>query len=694
MSCPTPDELKRFALMREVLPDSAVATHVRECETCRTVVEQLQTNDDTDNAEQTATQDDITRTATPATERTPSPVPETVGDVDILRLLGSGGMGAVYLGRDRMLSRDVAVKFLLNVIAGEDDPRFEEFLHGARQAAGLRHAHLVTMYQASLAENVPYLVMEYIDGPTLRDILRAHGALPVAVAVRIMRDVASAVAALHKSETIHRDIKPANILFDREGHLFVTDFGLSCDRPRGGEGSERQAKVAGTPAYMSPEMFHGTVSPRSDVYALGIMFYELLAGKLPFLGSFAEIRRQHEQDAPDVKPLKARDMPGELIEIIERAAHKREMFRFKTAREFGRALELSSARIASDAQLQSCVLLDESDKDSASALPGETHDGDSSSYFDRLTQIASAKVAARAGADGERERALPADEDEIELELPCVECGYLLKGLSARGQCPECAAPVARSLEGQLLTAASLSWLNRINRGLSQINAALLCAILGAFAGAALAMILATLLDDGGRLLLDRAVLYFRGLLGAVFIALMILGILNITALEPRLSLSEGTTTLRRCARISGVLAVALLLSNLILAWVPWAWVTVATDVARGFALLAMVFFGLLYLRHLVVRIPNPKLARNCRACAMLILFTGSLVQITSWLEATQSAVGLGSLLTSVDMFMWILLLVAAFWALHLLGQIRRAMRTVIEQVRQRSSSAGPHIAD
>jgi serine/threonine protein kinase len=694
MRCPTPDELKQFALAPESPPDSAVAAHVRACEACGAAVERLRTDGDVDDAPQTATQNDLTRTATPETAYTSSSIPETVGDVDILRLLGKGGMGSVYLGRDRMLSRDVAVKFLLNVVAGEDDPRFEEFLHGARQAAKLRHPNLVTLYQASLTESVPYLVMEYIDGPTLRDLLRVHGGLPVAVAVRIMRDVASAVAALHESETVHRDIKPANILFDREGHLFVTDFGLSCDRPKGQGDCGRQGKVAGTPAYMSPEMFRGTVSVRSDVYALGIMFYELLAGRLPFVGSFAEIRRQHEQDAPDAEPLRARDVPAELIEIIERAAHKREMFRFKTAREFGRALELSSARSASDAQLQGYVLLDESDKDSANALPGEADHSDSSSYFDRLTQIASAKLAARDDTDRERAHALPADEDAIELELPCVDCGYLLKGLSARGRCPECGAPVARSLKGQLLTAASLSWLRRINKGLSQINAALLCALLGAFAGLILGGVLVTLLGDEGMSLVKRAVPYFQGLLGAAFIALAMMGILNVTALEPRLSLSEGTTTLRRCARISGVVAVVLFLSDLILASVPWAWVTAATNVARGVALLAMMFFGLLYLRHLVARIPQPKLARSCYTCAMLLLFTGSLTQITSWLQATQSAAGLGPLLTNVLLFMVILLMVAAFWALHLLGQIRRAMRAVIEQVRQRSNSAGPHVAD
>src|SRR5262249_35823688 len=161
-------------------------------------------------------------------------------------------------------SREVAVKFLLNAVDA-DDPGFQAFLVGARAAAAVRHLGLTAIHHADVVEDIPYLVMEYVAGPSAAELLAAHGALPLAPALALMLQVTDAVAELHEHGIVHRDIKPSNVLIDSNGRAYVTDFGLTCLRRDG------DSRVAGTPAYMAPEMFHGQVSPRSDVFALGVM---------------------------------------------------------------------------------------------------------------------------------------------------------------------------------------------------------------------------------------------------------------------------------------------------------------------------------------------------------------------------------------------------------------------------------------
>ncbi|MCH7995523.1 MAG: protein kinase, partial [Planctomycetes bacterium] len=134
--------------------------------------------------------------------------------------------------RHRMLDRDVAVKFLLHAVAGPDDPGFAGFLEGTRAAARVEHPGLTTIHHADVVDGIPYLVMQYIDGPTLGEVLKKTGPLSLSALFAVLDAVSEAIGELHDREIVHRDIKPANILLDREGRVFVTDFGLACSRPR------------------------------------------------------------------------------------------------------------------------------------------------------------------------------------------------------------------------------------------------------------------------------------------------------------------------------------------------------------------------------------------------------------------------------------------------------------------------------
>lgn len=280
----------------------------------------------------------LTRATAAEPSGNPAVIPRQLGAVRLERELGKGGMGVVWLGRDDVLGRDVAVKFMLTAAATPDDPGLLGFIEGARAAAAVKHDGLVGVYNADTVENVPYLVMEYIDGPTVGRLLSKHGALPLGAALVLLEQACEAVGALHESHIIHRDIKPGNLLLNAEARLFVTDFGLACDRSMG-EGKPAISGLCGTPAYMAPEMFDGAVSATSDVYALGILAYELLTGDVPYSGELSELRAAHTGTPLPRDILASRGMPEQIIEAVERATHKNPLFRYKSARHFLRSLK-------------------------------------------------------------------------------------------------------------------------------------------------------------------------------------------------------------------------------------------------------------------------------------------------------------------------------------------------------------------
>ena len=310
--------------------------------------------------------------AAPAPTRAARFEPGTdLGTVRLLAEIGRGATGVVYLGQDKILGREVAVKALLAVERDAEHsptsgagsgagsaaatPGFQRFFDEARAAAAARDPHLVQIYHADVADGLPYLVLEYVRGTNLRQLLERTGPLTPRMVLAVMGDVAGAVAELHARGVIHRDLKPANVLLDLRGHVFVTDFGLAVRNqppnrldtgpPAGAVAGS--ANLGGTPAYMAPETFEGRASARSDIYALGLMTFQLLTSRLPFQGSFEEVTRQHAEAPLPLEPLRERGVPEPLVEVIDRATHKQAMFRYKTVQDFARALhravECSSA---------------------------------------------------------------------------------------------------------------------------------------------------------------------------------------------------------------------------------------------------------------------------------------------------------------------------------------------------------------
>ncbi len=332
---------------------------------------------------------DTTDAATPPAEFV---VPRQIGSVRLVREIGRGGMGVVWLGRDELLAREVAVKFLLAATAGPEDPGFARFIEGARAAAAVRHPGLTTIHHAGVVAGLPYLVMEYVDGPSLSEVRKRCGALPLVAVLAVLDGAADAVGALHEHGIIHQDIKPGNVLLNADGAALVTDFGLA-HAWASLHTADTSSPAGGTPAYMAPEMFAGQASVRSDVYALGIMTYELLCGHPPHSGTLPEVCEQHRRTPLPIATLAERGVGPALIEVLERAAHKDAVYRYKTARHFLRAVQEACPDAPPPAarQRQLAVLVTQCRGPSAAAAgpgPGEPMPG---SYYDTLAARAAAK---------------------------------------------------------------------------------------------------------------------------------------------------------------------------------------------------------------------------------------------------------------------------------------------------------------
>lgn len=271
-------------------------------------------------------------------------VPRRLGHVKLGELLGEGTSGVVYAGYDELLARRVAVKLLRPAPEQVRRDGGRWLVDGVRAAAGIRHANIVGVYAVDVVNGIPVIVMEFVDGVSLRGLLQRSGPLELPLTLYIMRSIAAGIDALHAAQVVHRDIKPANVLFDRDGEAHVCDFGLACQTsgPGRAAGADR---VAGSPLYMAPEAFTGVVSPQSDVYALGVMLFELLAARPPFeADSMQQMRVEHESRPVPMEWLHERKVPEALVEVCERALHKQRIMRYKTAGHLRRALEETSQR--------------------------------------------------------------------------------------------------------------------------------------------------------------------------------------------------------------------------------------------------------------------------------------------------------------------------------------------------------------
>jgi serine/threonine-protein kinase len=272
------------------------------------------------------------------------------GEYSLERELGRGGMGIVYLARDVQLDRQVAIKVLPASLASRTDQR-ERFLREARTAAGLSHPNIVPIHRVSEAGDFVFFVMAYIDGESLGQRLREQGPLTPAVAARLLREVAWALAYAHGRGVVHRDVKPDNILIEREtGRALVTDFGIAqvataaaLDEPAGASRTE-PGRIMGTAHFMSPEQAaNDPIDGRSDLYALGVVGFIALSGSLPFHASSVPAllaKRLTESPPPLAHAVPA--VPERLARAIDRCLRKDRDERFPSGEALAEALEPSA----------------------------------------------------------------------------------------------------------------------------------------------------------------------------------------------------------------------------------------------------------------------------------------------------------------------------------------------------------------
>jgi TolB-like protein/tRNA A-37 threonylcarbamoyl transferase component Bud32/Tfp pilus assembly protein PilF len=261
----------------------------------------------------------------------------------IEREIGRGGMATVFLATDRKHRRKVALKVLHPQLAASVGP--ERFLREIEIVAGLTHPRILTLIDSGEADGLLYYVMPFVEGETLEDRIEREGPLPVEEALRIAREVADALAHAHERGVIHRDIKPSNILFEA-GHAVIADFGVArAVDAAGAEGMTSTGLTVGTPAYMSPEQASGgDVEGQADIYALGCVLWEMLAGQPPFTGPtpLAILARKVGDETPDLRTHR-RDVPPEVEGVIAKAMSPHSEDRYASAREFEQALATPAA---------------------------------------------------------------------------------------------------------------------------------------------------------------------------------------------------------------------------------------------------------------------------------------------------------------------------------------------------------------
>jgi eukaryotic-like serine/threonine-protein kinase len=253
------------------------------------------------------------------------------GRYRIIRKLGAGGMADVYLAEDQELGRRVAIK-ILNDRHAADDSFIERFRREAKNAAGLSHPNIISIYDRGEAEGTYYIAMEYLDGRSLKELIVGRGPAPIKTAIDYARQILAAVGFAHKHGIVHRDIKPHNVLVGAEGRLKVTDFGIARS---GASQMTEVGSIIGTAQYLSPEQARGApVDQTSDLYSVGVVLSEMLTGQVPFTGDTPlEIAMKHLSEVPRPPSELRPEVPHDLDSVVLRALAKDPSERYQGADE-------------------------------------------------------------------------------------------------------------------------------------------------------------------------------------------------------------------------------------------------------------------------------------------------------------------------------------------------------------------------
>ena len=259
------------------------------------------------------------------------------GRYRVTRKLGGGGMADVYLAEDQELGRRVAVKILHGRYAN-DEQFVERFRREATHAAGLSHPNIVSIFDRGEADGSYFIVMEYVEGRTLKELIRSRGPCPVPVAIAYTRQILSGLRYAHRNGVIHRDIKPHNVIVDSEGVVKVTDFGIAR---AGASQMTEEGAIIGTAQYLSPEQARGApVDQTSDLYSTGIVLFELLTGEVPFSGDTpVEIAMKHLSEVPKPPSELRAEVPDDLDSVVLRALSKEPAERYQSAAAMDADLE-------------------------------------------------------------------------------------------------------------------------------------------------------------------------------------------------------------------------------------------------------------------------------------------------------------------------------------------------------------------
>lgn len=279
------------------------------------------------------------------------------GRYRLIKRIGSGGMSIVYQAQDMSLGRLVAIKMLHESLTG-DEGFLRRFQREAHAAANLSHPNIVTVHDIGQDGYKHYIVMEYVDGRTLKQIIRDYKkqgqTMPISRALQLVVQICSGIGYAHRSNLVHCDVKPQNILVTRDDRVKVADFGIAQALSEATH-YDQPSRVWGTPQYFSPEQAQGhPTSPASDVYAIGVVLYEMLTGELPFQAdSHTALALKHIQEHPPLASDLNPAVPPQLDQIINKVLAKEPAGRYRTAGQLGRILSAYRERSLADTSAMS-----------------------------------------------------------------------------------------------------------------------------------------------------------------------------------------------------------------------------------------------------------------------------------------------------------------------------------------------------